>query len=72
MTALDETVTHIHEALNKNENIMGLMFDMSRALDTVDHDLLESNLCRIHLRDTPLFTTFVTDLPKDNTGYPNF
>lgn len=38
MTALEEAVTHVHEALKKKEKIMGLFFDMTRTFDTVSHD----------------------------------
>lgn len=49
-TALDHAITHIHESLNNKNQIMGLFFDMSRAFDTVDHNLLITKLYHIGIR----------------------
>lgn len=39
-TAISQALNYLHEGLNTKKKMMGLFFDLSRAFDTVDHDLL--------------------------------
>lgn len=39
-TALDMALSNVYEALNNKNEVAGLFFDMSRAFDTLDRDLL--------------------------------
>ena len=49
-TALDAALQHIYDSINHGDAVMGLLFDMSRAFDTVDHDFLVQKLNNIGIR----------------------
>lgn len=49
-TALDNALQHIYDSLNAKETVLGLFWDMSRAFDTVDHDVLTKKLYNMGIR----------------------
>lgn len=51
-TALDAALQHVYEGLNNKETVLGLFFDMSKAFDTVDHELLVTKLDLMGIRGT--------------------
>ena len=50
MSAINSLISFITTSLNKKEHPMGIFFDMSRAFDMVDHNLLCSKLERMGVR----------------------
>ena len=38
--ALNYSISQVKEALNKNEHILGIFIDLSKAFDTIDHNIL--------------------------------
>lgn len=50
MDAIFEMTDYIAEALNKNENVMTVLLDLSRAFDHVNHDVLLNILSRYGIR----------------------
>ena len=53
-TALNAALDHINEALNNKNIALGLFFDMSRAFDTVDYEVLGKKLSALGVRGPPL------------------
>lgn len=49
-TAISQALECVHNNLNNKQKIFGLFFDMSRAFDTVDHELLLAKAERFGIR----------------------
>lgn len=49
-TAILQCLEFIYEALNDHEHVLGLFYDLSRAFDTIDHNLLIQKLFNIGVR----------------------
>nr|CAH7764994.1 unnamed protein product [Callosobruchus chinensis] len=49
-SALAELCQFVYKALNNQENSIAIMFDLSRAFDTIDHKLLLEKLQRLGVR----------------------
>ena len=52
VTALFNAVDYILQELNNKHKVMGIFFDMSRAFDTIDHDILLNKCVSIGIRGT--------------------
>ena len=50
MTAINDWIHFIYEALNCKESVVGLFYDLGQAFDTIDHDLLLNKLYAIGVR----------------------
>lgn len=53
VSALNQAMDFIYSALNSKRYVLGLFFDLSRAFDSVSHDLLFKKLERVGIRGTP-------------------
>ena len=49
-TAILQCLEFVYEALNNRENVLGLFYDLSRAFDTINHNLLAQKLFNIGVR----------------------
>ena len=49
-TALMQVISFIHDALNGRENVVAFFYDLSRAFDTINHELLLQKLYGIGVR----------------------
>ena len=78
-TALLDFTTSISDTLDKNNKAIGIFLDLSKAFDTVSHDILLQKLSYYGCTGTELqwFTSYLTDrsiqvnLDKNNTNYDN-
>ena len=52
--ALNFSVNHIQDALNKKHHTLGIFIDLSKAFDTIDHKTLLSKLERYGIRGNTL------------------
>lgn len=64
-TAIFECLHSIYDSLNKKEHIVALFYDLSRAFDTVDHQLLLDKLYGIGIRGVA--HQWVTDYLNNRT-----
>lgn len=51
--AIFTVVSYITEGLDRGENVAGLFFDLSKAFDTINHELLIQKLCKYGIRGVP-------------------
>ena len=52
--ALNYSISQIHNALNKNEHVLGIFIDLSKAFDTIDHKMLLKKLKHYGIRGQAL------------------
>ena len=68
--ALVQLVENIHEALNENKFSIGIFLDLSKAFDTVDHELLLSKLYHYGFDDIVL--KWISDYLENRQQYVCF
>ena len=53
ITRLSYMVSDIANAIESGQTIMGIFLDLSKAFDTINHNILLSKLCHYVLRSAP-------------------
>jgi hypothetical protein len=76
LTAIFNFTTALYSALDKGDHAIGLFYDLSKAFDTIDHNLLLSKLLSLGIRGTAnlwiaSFLTQRTQVVRINSPIPN-
>ena len=68
--ALNDLINNISSAIKRNETTLGIFLDLSKAFDTINHEILCQKLQRYGIRDTAL--AWIKNYLEDQTQLVQF